>query len=138
MNSVFDTVMNFIKDNDTVIRIGAGIIVFLLFLVLRKKLSQAILNLIGAIAFRKNEHHKETFISALVKPLSFYFIILGAFIALYINIQSAVILRTFKIATILVISWAIVSYLSDNLYILFKFGNSTDDKLNATVLSRNI
>ena len=134
MTDAFNTQMKFIEDNSKIINIAAGILLFLLFLLLRKKLSSGILKAVGAIAFRKNEEHKESFINSLMRPLSLFFIILGVFLALYINIKSNFLVRSFKIATIFIISWAIVNYLSENLYILFKFNQSSDDKLNATVI----
>ncbi len=134
MNDFFRTLASFIEENSKIIYIGVGIIIFLLSFLLRKKLAKGILSLIGSIAFRKNERNRNSFISTLQRPLAFFFLILGLFIAVYINIHSAVVIRCFKIATIFVISWAIVSYMSDNLQLLFKFGDSTDDKLNATVV----
>ncbi len=134
MDTLINNITLIFQQNEKLIKIALGIIIFLLLLLFRKKLSSAILKITGAIIFRKSDEHKQSYINALMRPLSIFFVILGAFIGLYINIHSNVIVRSFKIATILIISWAIVSYLSDNLYILFKFGNSTDDKLNATVI----
>ncbi|MBQ8077025.1 MAG: mechanosensitive ion channel family protein [Eubacterium sp.] len=134
MKDFINTVLGFIAENAKIINIGVGIIVFLLLFLLRNKLAKALLSVVGSIAFRKNERNKNSFISTLLRPLSVFFVILGIFLTVYINVHSVVVVRCFKIATIFVISWAIVSYLSDNLQLLFKLSDSTDDKLNATVI----
>lgn len=134
MKEFLNTATEFIAQNAKIINIGAGIIIFLLLFLLRKKLAKGLLSLIGSVAFRKNERNRKSFISTLERPLALFFLVLGIFLAVYINVHSVVAVRCFKIATIFVISWGIVSYLSDNLQLLFKFGDSTDDKLNATVI----
>ena len=134
MTQFLNTVTGFIDENSKIINIGCGVIIFLLFVLFRKKLSSLILKSIAAIAFRRKEEYKESFCNSLMRPLSLFFVALGIFLALYINVKTPFIVRSFKIATIFIISWAIVNYLSDNLYILFKFNQSSDDKLNATVI----
>ena len=134
MKDILENISIFISQNESVIRIFGGVVIFILLALLRKKFAGALLNVIASLIFRKKPEHKESFITALHKPLSLFFLILGVFLGVYLNIHSLVVVRCFKIATILIISWAIVSYLSDNLYYLFKFGDSTDDKLNATVI----
>ena len=134
MQDFINTLTLFVKANERLICIGAGIIIFLVFMLLRKKLANGILKLCASLLFRRKPEHKDTFISSLLRPLTFFFLILGGFLAIRINVDSAVLVRVFKIATILIISWAVTSYLSDNLFYLFKFGDSVDDKMNATVI----
>ena len=134
MSELINKIQPIFAEYQTAIKIIAGILIFLIFLLLRRKLSGGILKLISSIIFRKKEEHKQSFVESLIKPLAIFFVALGAFLAFRINTSAPVVVRSFKIATILIVSWAIVSYLSENLYLLFKFGNSTDDKLNATVI----
>ncbi|MBE6720786.1 MAG: mechanosensitive ion channel family protein [Ruminococcaceae bacterium] len=133
MQDFFNEITEFIEENQTVISICAGLFVFLLLTLLRNKISKVILNIFGSLIFRRKPEHKKSFIDALKKPLTLFIFTLGLFLGVYINVQSVIAVRIFKISTIFIISWAIVSYLSDNLGYIFKFGNSTDDKLNATV-----
>ena len=134
MKDFIQTVTLFVNENEKLIKIIAGIVIFIVLALLRKQLSNVLLKVTGSIIFRKKPDHKESYITALQKPLSIFFLTLGIFLGFYINIHTGVVIRCFKIASILIISWAIVSYLSDNLYYLFKFGDSADDKLNATVI----
>ncbi|MBQ9517887.1 MAG: mechanosensitive ion channel family protein [Eubacterium sp.] len=134
MKDFIDLITRLVEENSKIINIGAGIIIFLALFLLRKKLARGVLKLCGSIFFRKNERNRNSFIDTLQRPLALFFLILGIFLGVYINVHSIVLVRCFKIATIFVISWGIVSYLSDNLQLLFKFGDSTDDKLNATVI----
>lgn len=118
------------------IKIILGIVIFIVSLIFRNKLSTAILKLIGKISFNKNdkEQKRASLLSSMQKPLSYFFLILGLFIALYINLNKPVILKSFKIITILIICWAIVNYLSDNLFLLFYFGENAEDKMNTTAI----
>ena len=134
MKDIINTAIAFAHENAKIINIGLGIIIFLLITLFRNKLAKGLLSLTGSIAFRKNERNKESFVKTLQRPLAMFFFTLGIFVGVYINVHSKVLVHCFKITTILIISWAIVSYLSDNLQVLFKFGDSTDDKLNATVV----
>lgn len=136
MNNLIKIISEFIEQQEKIIYIVLGIIIFLLFLLFRNKLSKAILNITGKIAFKhKDKEHKRDLLNkSLQKPLSAFFIILGTFIGLYINIRITPVLKTFKIATILIICWAIVNYLSNNLFLLFHFGEDADNKMNTTAI----
>ncbi len=134
MADYLSMIPGFIKENEKIILIACGIVIFLLFTLFRNKLANGLLKLIATILFRKKDEYKESFVKSLKRPLSMFFFALGLFLALKLNIHSVVLTRVFKIAVILIIAWAIVCYLSDNLYLMFKFGNSTNDKMNATVI----
>jgi MscS family membrane protein len=104
--------------------------------VFRNKISKGILNITGKIIFQREskEQKRQSLNESLQKPLSMFFVALGLFIALNINFHSAVIVKAFKIVLILIICWAIVNYLSNNLFLLFHFGEDADSKMNTTAI----
>ena len=128
--------MLFLTDYQNYLLIVFGVIVFLALYLLRNKLSTVILNIFGKIFFKKEnkEEKRESLLKSLHKPLSYFFMLLGLFIGIYINLQKPIIVKSFKILTILIICWAIVNYLSNNLFILFHFSEDSDDKMNTTAI----
>ena len=126
MKEIFDTVIGFINENEKIFRIAGGVVIFLLFFVIRNKLSAFILKLISKIAFKNNEEKKQSFISTIKRPLALFFLVLGLFIAIYINVKSIAVLKTFKIAIIILICWGIINYLSANIGSFMKFTDDND------------
>lgn len=133
---MFKEILDFISQYQEYIKIILGIIIFIIVLLIRNKLSKSILTFIGKICFNQSdkEQKRSSLIKSLHKPLSYFFMILGLFVAIYINVNKPVILKSFKILTILIICWAIVNYLSDNLFLLFHFGENANDKMNTTAI----
>lgn len=113
-----------------------GLVIFALFLLIRNKLSKLIITITGKILFSKSgrEHKRESLKESMQKPLSAFFALLGAFLGLYLNFTTTAVLKGFKIATILIICWAVVNYLSNNLFLLFHFGEDADNKMNTTAI----
>lgn len=128
--------LEFFSQYQIYIKIGLGALIFIISVVFRNKLSTAILKLIGKISFNKDdkEQKRSTLMASMEKPLSYFFMLLGLFIALYINVNNPIILKSFKILTILNICWAVVNYLSNNLFLLFHFGENAEDKTNTTAI----
>ena len=126
MKDLFTAAVGFIKENESLFRIIGGIVIFLVFFIIRNKLSVFILNTISKIAFKNKEDKKEPFISTLKRPLAIFFFVLGVFIAVYINVKSIAVLKVFKIAIIILICWGVINYLSANIGSFMKFTDDND------------
>ena len=122
-----------VNENKEVFRIVFGLIIFIISLILMKPVSKSVLGLISGIIFRKDENKRNSLINSLLKPLKFFILALGIFLAIYINVKSKVVVHAFKITIILLICWALFNYLSDNLLFMLHF-NGEDDKINTTAL----
>lgn len=114
----------------------AGAIIVLLSLILRNKLARLILKVIGKISFNQSDKAQKrgSLISSMQKPLANLFLLVGVFGAVYLNYPKMIVLKAFKILAILLICWALVNYLSNNLFLLFHFGENADDKTNTTAI----
>lgn len=134
MNDYINLIELFIDKNKTIIDLAVSILLFVLLALFRKKLSRFILTLITKVFFRNKEDYKKPLIESLQRPLSAFFLLLGIFIILYVNFTLPVILKAYKISTILIICWAVVNYLSNNLFLLFHFGEDADSKINTTAI----
>lgn len=99
--------------------IAIGAAVFIALCALRIPLTKAVLGITGRIFFNNKPDHRAAYKESLKKPVSIFFVILGAFIAVYINYRHTIVLNTFKILAILITCWCIVCYTSDNLNLLF-------------------
>ena len=132
MRDLINTALGFINEYERIFRIAGGFLIFLIFTLLRNKLSTAILNFISKFAFKNKEDKKESFVKTLKKPLSIFFFALGLFIAIRINVKSIALLKTFKIAVILLICWAVINYLSANIGSFMKL--TEDDTTNLTAV----
>ncbi len=126
----------FIGENSDIIKIIGGFLIFFAMFLLKNKLATFILRLTGKIIFNKDdkEYKRNSLVNSIKKPLSALFVVIGIFVGVYINIPNKVLLSSFKIAVILVICWGIVNYLSDNLFLLFHFGENADEKMNTTAI----
>ena len=131
MKEFFDVAIGFMKENERIFRIAGGILIFLIFFIIRNKLSAFILKTITKFAFKSSEEKKESFISNLKRPLSIFFLVLGIFSAVYLNVKSIAVLKSFKIAIIILICWGVINYLSSNIGSFLKL---TDDN-NASNLT---
>ena len=132
MNDFLKSVSAFYKEYATYVNLSGGAIIFLFFFLLRNKLSKSFLSLFGKMIY-KDEEKQNSFISALQKPLSVFFSLLGLFALLYLNVASSPILKGFKILTILVICWGIMNYLSSNISNAFKL-KEENDMINVTAV----
>ena len=133
MQDIINKIMQLYKDNAHLLNIVFGTLIFLVFLLIRNKLSGGILKLISKFVY-KNEEKRELFITALLKPLAMFFVLLGLFIALTVNIHSAAIIKGFKILTILLICWGITNLVSMSFSSSLSNGKFSDDSINLTAV----
>lgn len=132
INNFFGTVGGIYKEYHAYCNIAIGAVVFIVLFLLRNKLANGILKGLGKMLY-KNEESKNSFIAALKKPLSVFFVILGLFIMLYLNVTTSPILKGFKIITILIICWGAMNFLSSNIIKSLNSGNS-DEVINVTAV----
>lgn len=114
------------------IEVIIGIAVAVLCIVFRNAISKGILVLLSKILFSKKPERKDGFVNSLKRPFSLFIVVLGIFIGVYINYQKSVVLDAFKIATILLIAWGIISYVTDNL--MLYFDEDKQGKLNGVAI----
>lgn len=119
-----DILFDFFKTNIIYIHIAAGILIFLIFLALRNKISDLLLSLLGKLFFSKKPERRKSFKESLIKPFSAFFALLGLYIGILLNYRHAVINSIFKILVILIVCWGILCYISDNLHAVFTSKNS--------------
>ena len=133
MHEFINAATGIIKENEQLFRLIGGVLIFIIFLIFRNKLSASILKLISKFAFKNKEEKKESFVNTVKKPLSILFLVIGIFLAVYINAKSVALLKAFKIAVIIIICWGVVNYLSANIGSFIKFRGS-DDATNLTAI----
>lgn len=133
MQSFINTLTEISKEYSGSIHIISGILIFAVLFILRNKLARAFLNLFTLIIFRKDEDKKNALKNSLQRPFSAFFIVLGIFLGVYINLKFPAVIKSFKIAVILLICWGLVNYLSDNLFLHLHFTNA-DEKINTTAV----
>lgn len=136
MQNIINYYNIFSQNYHNLLLIIIGSLVLILALLFKNKLSKLILNIVSKLIFKGDdaETKKQSLKESLHKPLSFLFIVIAAFIAVYINYQSSSVIKVFKICVILILCWAIVNYLSNNLFLLFHFGENADNKMNTTAI----
>ena len=133
MQDIFNTVSGFIAEYEKLFRIAFGVIIFLIFFMLRNKLSVGILKLATKFFFKSSQEKKDEFVSTIKKPLSVFFMALGIFSGLYLNVKSPGILKAFKIAVIFIICWGVINYLSANIGAFMKLKGG-DEETNLTAI----
>lgn len=114
---------NFVSVIQSYLGIILAIVVFAVFFIFRKKFSKIILSLTGKIIFVKQPELKKGFAESLMKPVSSYFIVLGAYIAVlifqykhsFVTNAMVYINGAFKIISILIACWCIINFISENL-----------------------
>lgn len=136
MENITNAVNHIFENYKTLAMAVIGLAIFVVLLLFRNKLSKLVINILGKIFFNKeNKEQKRNLLrESMQKPLSAFFAVLGAFLGIYINFNTVTVLKAFKIATILIICWAMVNYLSNNLFLLFHFGEDADNKMNTTAI----
>lgn len=125
MSDFFNTILPYIN-------IVIGVAVFAALTALRNPISKGILNVLSKIIFAKHPENRDGFKSSLKKPVSFFFVLLGAFIGVYINYQKPVVLNTFKVFSILIVCWCILCYVSENLNVILK--TDKDSRFNGVAV----
>ena len=133
MHEIINIVSGFIAENEKIFRIIFGVIIFLIFLIFRNKLSVGILKLISKFFFKSSQEKKDSFIATIKKPLSVFFLVLGIFAGLYLNVKTPGLLKAFKIAVIFIICWGVINYLSANIGAFIKLKGG-DEETNLTAI----
>lgn len=134
MKELIEQVSVFYKEYITVIHIAAGALIFLLALIIRNKVSGGLLSLIAKLIFRKDEEKRSSLKSSLQRPLSLFLLCTGLFFAVYLNVRKYSVVKCYKIAAILIICWAIVNYLSENLHLFLHLSGDRNDSINITAI----
>ncbi len=115
------------------INIGLGVIIFALLFIFRNVIAKSILSFAAKIFFLKKPELKDGFKQSLLRPVSIFICTLGLFIGIYINIHKPIVLNCFKIFTILIICWCIISYVSENLNAFFS-AREADPRVNSVAV----
>ena len=134
MNELIKTLKDFYKENSHMLNVAFGAVIFLVVLLIRNKLSKAVLGVIARISY-KDEAKRNPFVEALKKPLSMLFVLCGLFGALMLNVQSAAIVKGFKILTILIICWGITNFVSNMFSSSLSENKDSDDRINLTAVN---
>lgn len=113
MSTILNTVLSYLN-------IFIGIAVFILLLIFRNPITKGLLNISSKLIFAKHPENRQGFKSSLQKPISFFFVLLGIFIGVYINYKKPIVLNTFKVFSILIVCWCILCYVSENLNVILK------------------
>lgn len=134
MDKLIDHFSKTFSSEELIIQFIISIVVFVVLILFHKQLAKGILNVISITLFKNKDKYKKPLKESLQKPLATYFIIIAIFVLIYLNFTLPIVLKLFKIASVLIICWAVVNYLSNNLFLLFHFGEDADDKMNTTAI----
>ncbi len=132
---IFNTALEVILGN--IWSIGAGVLVFLLFLVLRKKIAKYIGKL-----FEKLFHAKPAIgagiHNAIIDPLSTFFLFLGIYLACAIMGTPATIMtgltKLFRVSVIFLIAWSLTNFTPVATALIMNANAKTDRKVNAAAI----
>lgn len=127
---MMEAIKEFFSAYGTYINIAIGAVIFILFTAFRNKLASLVLGITGKIVFAKYPQRRQGYKSSLMHPVAIYFIVLGLFFGVIINYNHTIIRDTFKIVSVLIACWCIISFISENLvdYLGTKSG---DQKVNS-------
>lgn len=123
-----DKIITLFGELPTYVNIAIGIGIFALCTALRNPVSSGILTLVAKIIFARKPEKRKRFKSSLKKPLSFFIMLTGAILGVYINIPKPIVLNTYKVFSILIVAWCVINYFSDSLNDAFEKDNN--NKIN--------
>lgn len=115
MKNIIAQAEQIFSDYEKIIFIVLGLIICIAFLLIRSKLTNLIIKILSNIFYKRNHEKADSLHNSLYKPLSVYFAVLGIFIGIYINMNTTAVLRAFKIASIFILSWAVLNLITVNL-----------------------
>lgn len=115
MKDLLNQAEQIFNDYEKVILIIAGLIICVVFFLIKNKIANLVIKLLSKIFYKKDDEKKKKLYSSLFKPLSVYFAVSGIFIGIYINMNTTAVLRAFKIASIFILSWAVLNLITVNL-----------------------
>lgn len=131
---MLNQIYEFFSVSDNIIKIIIGTIVLVLSFIFAKSASKCILGLASKILFKNDEYRKSCLLNSLIKPMSALIKTLGILVFFALVYMTPQIIKAFKIVMILILCWAIVSYLSDNLFLTLHVGKDSDEKMNTTAI----
>ena len=134
MNNILNWFESTFENGEKLTALIVSVVIFILLTLFKNKISKLLLSIFSKLFLKNKDEYKQPLFDSLLKPLSTFFLTLGIFCLIYINLPKNSILKTFKIVVILIICWALVNYLSNNLFLLFHFGKDADSKMNTTVI----
>ena len=134
MKDFIDRILSYYHEYEVFCKAVIGGLIFIIFLILKNKLSKLLSNLAVRLLAKDDKEKGTAILKAVYRPLSVFFLTLGLFIALYMNIHNAVILKSFKISSILIVCWILLNYLSGNLFKMMHISNGKEDKINVTAV----
>ena len=112
-------IARFYTENKFYADIIIGIVIFAVFFLLRKAFAGFILDLFGRVIFLHKPADRKRFRETLLIPFSAFFVLFGAYIGVYMNYQSEVITKIFKILAIITACRCVLSYLTELLHTRF-------------------
>lgn len=134
MKRIINDTLEYFSNINNLLPAALGLAIFVILLIFKTPISKGILNICGKAFFRKTQEKRTALKNSLKKPLAYLIATIGLIIGVSINYTSKGLTKFFKIVIILEICWAIINYLSGNLFLLFHFGKDADEKLNTTVI----
>lgn len=108
-----EMISNFYTDNKFYADIIIGVVIFAVFFLLRKVFAGFILDLFGRIIFIHKPEDRKRFKKTLLVPFSAFFVLLGAYIGIYMNYKGEIVTKAFKILAIITVCRCVLSYLTE-------------------------
>ena len=135
LSSVLTDTITAIYDN--LINIAAGMAIFLIFLILRNRLSQYIGQICEKL-FSKNPVARSGIRSSIQGPLKAFFLILGVYWGLSVaglppGLMN-ILVKLFRISNILLITWALTNFTPFATSMLIKLDGKSDRRSNAVAI----
>ncbi len=135
ITDIFNTAIEVILEN--IWSIGAGVLVFLLFLVLRKKIAKNIGKLLEKL-FRAKPAIGAGIRNAIIEPLSTFFLFFGIYLACAIMGTPATIMAglttLFRVSVIFLIAWSLTNFTPVATALIMNANTKTDRKVNAAAI----
>lgn len=132
---ILEIIKNYVTENELLIRIISSLVIFLVFFSLRGKFTNIITRIISKL-MRKNESFANNISDSIRLPLKIFFAFFGIFIATQlINVNAKITafgIKSLKIAVIVLLSWALINFVSVDSF-LFKKLNKSSENINLTV-----
>ena len=128
---MIEIITNFYGANKTYVDIAIGVVIFAVFFLLRKVLAGIVLDLFGRVIFMNKPEDRKRFKKGLLIPFSAFFVLLGLYIAVYMNLKGDIatvavtvaVAKAFKILVIITVCRCVLSYLTELLNTRFNLDN---------------
>lgn len=133
MENIINGIVKYASNTSNLISLIIGVVIVLVFSIFKNQISKGVLNLLSKILYKNSKDKANSLKESLKTPLSFLIATLAWLVAFAINYTNASIIKFFKVLIILIVSWGIISYLSNNLFVLLHFSKE-NDSTNSTAL----